>query len=80
MVAKMADHPNASSDRNVNPSSGIQDVNQGNDPEKTDIQNWIQKGQGVGGLNGDSKPAIQAGSLTSDDTTAPATGMLDKKE
>jgi len=79
ITAKLSDHPNASSDPNINPTSGTQDVNQGNDPDKTDVENWIQKGQGVGGLHGDSKPPIRAGSLTSDDTTAPATGMLEKK-
>lgn len=79
ITAKLSDHPNASSNPNTNPTSGTQDVNQGNDPNKTDVENWIQKGQGVGGPHGNSKPPIRAGSLTSDDTTAPATGMLEKK-
>lgn len=79
IAAKMSDHPNASADSNVNPTSGTQDVNMGNDPNKTDIENYIATGQGVGGLKGDSVPAVRAGSLTSDDTTAPATAVVGKK-
>ena len=54
-------------------------MNTGNDPDKTDIENYIAKGQGAGGLKGDSVPEIRAGSLTSDDTSSTATGVVGKK-
>ena len=68
-----------SPDPNVKPASGTQDVNTGNDPDKPDIENYIAKGQGVGGLKGDSVPKISAGSFTSDDTSSTAAGAVGKK-
>jgi hypothetical protein len=79
IAAKLGDHPNSSSDPNSNSSSGTKDVNTGNDPDKTDVENYIAKGQGAGGLKGDSVPEIRAGSLTSDDTSSTATGVVGKK-
>ena len=79
IVGKLSDHPNSSADDSVNPSTGAQDTNNGDDPEKTDIENFIQKGQGVGGLRGNDQPDIRAGSLTDSNTASTATGMLEKK-
>jgi hypothetical protein len=79
IAVKLGDHPNSSSDPNDNPSSGTQDVNTGKDPDKTDVENYIAKGQGAGGLKGDSVPKIRAGSLTSDDTSSTATGAVGEK-
>jgi hypothetical protein len=56
MAAKMSDHPNSTSNDRIKPTSGTQDVNNGDDPGKTDIQNQIKKGQGVGGLSGKAEP------------------------
>lgn len=69
----MADHPNSTADDNINPTSGTENVNNGDDPEKTAIQNRIQKNQGVEGPNSNTEPDIRADSLKSADTTSTAT-------
>jgi hypothetical protein len=79
MAAKMSDHSHSTSNDSINPTSGTQDVNNGDDSEKTDIQNYIKKGQGVGDLSGRAEPDTCAGSLTSADTMSAATGMFEKK-
>ncbi|KAK5138490.1 hypothetical protein LTR08_000076 [Meristemomyces frigidus] len=59
---KLGDHPNASSDPEVNPTSGIGiGANQGDDPNKSWTENKVQAGMG----SGDNAPHVKTGSTTS---------------
>ncbi|KAF2166140.1 hypothetical protein M409DRAFT_23330 [Zasmidium cellare ATCC 36951] len=67
--AKLGDHPNVNNDPNIQPSSGVEDVNSGHNPGKTGTQNRIEMGQG----GEHEKETIRAGSFTAPDTVSAAT-------
>lgn len=72
VVEKMSDHPAAHTADENHPRasvSGVQEVNQGDDPNKTETENWIAKGMG-GERAGEENNKIRAGSLTNADTAA----------
>jgi len=81
LLNKLSDHPNATADPNVNPCKGVDGapaaIRDDNDPNKSDTQNWIAKGQGG---ERDAEYGIKAGSVTSPDTTVPAQDSLPSKE
>ncbi|KAK5167335.1 uncharacterized protein LTR77_007034 [Saxophila tyrrhenica] len=67
---KLGDHPNVSDDPNVNPSSGTgQGANDGNNPNKSWVQNKIEAGQGSGSPN---DRTARAGSTTIADIVSAA--------
>lgn len=67
----LSDHPNASSDPNVNPNSGAKPGHNEYDPALSDVQNNIRSGQGH---SHPDEQKYRAGSLTSEDATSTATG------
>ncbi|KAK4544591.1 hypothetical protein LTR36_004163 [Oleoguttula mirabilis] len=77
---KLGDHPNVSSDPSVNPTSGIGiGANQGDDPNKSWVQNKKEAGMGADSrmVEGENARHIHAGSTTSPDTkgAAEASGL-----
>ncbi|KAI5357583.1 hypothetical protein Slin15195_G039430 [Septoria linicola] len=71
--AKAGDHPNASSDPNINPTSGVR----GNGPAMSDTKAHIAAGEG-GHDPADGAP--RAGSTTSSDTVSAgvASGTIER--
>ncbi|KAK5116583.1 hypothetical protein LTR85_009208 [Meristemomyces frigidus] len=68
---KLGDHPNVSSDPDVNPDSGTGNgVNQGDDPNKSWVQNKKEAGMGSDSrmVEGENAHHIHAGSTTSANT------------
>ena len=73
LTGKLADHPSASSDPNVNPSKGAQDTNSGFDDSKSHARNRIEQGQGA--YHPDEQK-YRAGSLTNEDAVSQATAAF----
>ena len=84
LLNKLSDHPNATSDPNVNPSKGVDGASAAlrddNDPNKSDTANWIAKGQGGERKFGNDEYAVKAGSMSAADTSASAQGSLPSSE
>jgi hypothetical protein len=84
LLNKLADHPHATSDPNVNPSKGVDGtpaaIKDDNDPNRDDTQNWIAKGQGGEWKFGNDENAVKAGSMSAPDTSVPVQENLPSQQ
>src|SRR5438067_10617267 len=84
ILNKLADHPHASSDPDVNPNRGVDGapaaVRDDNDASRSQPQNWIEKGQGGERKFGDDEYQVQAGNASAADTTVPAQLSMNSSE
>lgn len=80
---KLADHPQATSDPTVDPTKGVDGasgaIRDDNDPDRSETQNWIAKGQGGERKFGDEYQ-VKAGRMSSPDTSTPAQSVLPSQE